>query len=327
MRVLAAIGAVALLAGVAAADDKVLVLKSEGRADKKVRTKIEGAVLKLAQGTGESTTAGDITYGDAAAMVGCKPEDDKCKDEVIGMLAVDEIVTITATPKPGGVEVAVRRIGKGGVTKSASGLIAPEKLDQLEPIAPLFGKDAPLSPLPPPVTPTPAVTTTPPPREPIVTPTPTPTPTPTAPNPEIPPPTRVAEPTPTAPMQTPPPQEPRDDDHPHGARRLEVIGMVGGGALVIVGAIFWASAKQVENEIADAPKRTRDDLRKLQDLEDKGDAYATAGNVLAVTGLVVGGVSTYFFIRGRTHSSQTARVTPMVLGNGAGLAVTWGGSP
>ena len=46
---------------VAGAEDKVLVLRAEGRADKKLRTKIEGAVLKLAQSTGEPTTAGDVT--------------------------------------------------------------------------------------------------------------------------------------------------------------------------------------------------------------------------------------------------------------------------
>jgi len=300
----------------ASADDKVLVLRAEGRADKKVRMKVEGAVLKLAKTTGEATTAGDVTYGDAATMVGCKPDEDKCKDEVLGMLAVDEIVTITTTPKPGGIEVMVSRIGKGGTTKTASTLVTPDKAEELAAISPLFGTAGPASPLPPPVV---STTTQPPPpvREPIREPvTPPPATTTTAPPPT------VAEPTPAA--MPAPVDEPRDD-RPRGNRRLAMFGMAGGGAMVLVGMVFWASASGIEDEIRDAPKRTRADLQHVKDLEAEGDAYATTGNVLAIGGLILGGVSTYYFIKSGRRSSHTASVSP-ILGNGTGIAITWGGS-
>lgn len=315
MRLVGVFACFALTAGVASAD-KVLVLKAEGRADKNVRAKIEGAVLQLAASVGE-TTAGDITYSDAAAMVGCKPDEDKCKAEVLGMLSVDEIVTITATPKPGGIEVSVRRIGKGGVTKTGSAIVALEKADQLEPIAPLFGA-GPASPLPPPITP---VETTPPTRE-------AKTPVPANPEPStnpVPPPTMVAEPTP--PIITAPVEERRDqpvDDRPRGNRRLTMIGMVGGGAMLLTGMIFWGAASGVEDEIDQAPKRTREDLENLRDLEAKGDGYATAGNLLFVSGLVLGGVSTYFFLKSDKRSTRSALITPTANAHGGGIAITGG---
>jgi len=300
----------AIASGVAVAEDKVLVLRAEGRADKTVRTKIEGAVLKLAAGTGGAATAGDVTFGDAAMMVGCKPEDEKCKDEVLGMLAVDEIIAITAMPKPGGIEVSVRRISKGGATRNGATLVTADKADQLEALTSLFEKPAPL---PPPVT---TITTTAP-----IAPAPMPEPAPTTTEPPAP----VPEPTTTATIAPLPGpiDEPRDDQ-PRRGRRLAMFGMAGGGALLVIGIVFWASAANIEDEIDDSPKRTRADLEHIQDLEAQGDGYATAGNLLAVGGLILGGVSTYFFMKSNKSSTHTA-VTP-IINNGTGIAITWGGS-
>lgn len=98
--------------------------------------------------------------------------------------------------------------------------------------------------------------------------------------------------------------------------------------MFLVGVIFWGSTKAVQEEINTSPTRTKDDLRRLQDLEAKGDAYATAGNILGVGGLILGGVSTYYFIKDRRERrTTTARITPTVLGDGAGIAVTFGGAP
>ncbi|MDQ3338461.1 MAG: hypothetical protein M4D80_25115 [Myxococcota bacterium] len=320
MSLRAAIACVVMLASAhVSADDKVLVLRAEGRADKKLRTKIEGAVLKIAMTTGEPTTAGDVTYSDAAAMVGCKPEEDKCKVEVLGMLSVDEVVTITATPKPGGIEVLVRRIAKSGGTKTATTLVTPDNVDQLDAINPLFGKDGPASPLPPPVAVAPTTPAT---REPVE---PTPYPPPeTLPMPATTAPRPIVAETPTtAPM--PGPVDNPEDDRPRGSRRLATFGMVGGGVMVLVGVVFWASASNVEDEIKDAPNRTRKDLEHIKDLEAEGDAYAMTGNVLAIGGLILGGVSTYYFMKGGKRPSRSANVTP-ILGNGTGIAITWGGS-
>lgn len=319
------LAAVVLLASVggAVADDKILVLRAEGRADKQVRAKVEAAVLELAKSTGGSTTPGDVTFGDAATMVGCSPDEDACKVEVLGMLAVDEIVTIATARKPGGIEVTVRRIGSGGATRTATALVAPDRADRLDAIAPLFGGRAagPPSPLPPPVTP--AVTTAPAPAPGEPTPSPAPPPAPpitSEPAPTAPAPTTVAD----AAMLPPPADEPRND-RPRGNRRLAMFGMAGGGVMLVVGIVFWASAKNIESEIADAPTRTREQLEHVQDLEAEGDAYATTGNVLAVGGLILGGVSTYYFLKSGKRSSRTASVAP-ILGHGTGIAITWGGS-
>jgi hypothetical protein len=321
MRILGAFVALALLTSIAAAEDKVLVLRAEGRADKKIRTKVEAAVLKLAKANVDATTAGDITYTDAAAMVGCKPDEDKCKDEVIGMLAVDEIVTITTTPKPGGIDVEVRRIVKGGITKQANTLVLAEKADSLDSLAPLFMKAAPPSPLPPPITP--SVTPAPAPA-PIATPAPTPPPTtPAPPATTVPPPTTVADPTPPPPI-TAPISAPHDEGPEDRPSRLPMVGMGVGGVLVIAGIVFWASAANFEDQASDAPKNTRAEIEHVKELEQQGDDYASTGNVLTLTGLVVGGVSAYFFIKGRRSSSTSARITPTVTNSGAGLAVGGG---
>lgn len=316
-----AIACVILLASarVADADDKILVLRAEGRADKTIRAKVEGAVMKLAKTGGASPTAGDVTFGDAATMVGCNPEEDKCKVEVLGMLSVDEIVTITTTPKPGGIEVAVRRISKGGATRTAQAIVTADAADQLQAIAPLFEKAGPPSPLPPPVATVPAA------REPAKAPEPMPPPGPVTPPPSEPPPPRVAEDptTTTLPVFV---EEPRNEAQgaPRG-RRLAMLGMAGGGVMLVVGVVFWGSAAGIEDEIDKAPNRTRADLEHIRDLEAEGDTYATMGNVLAVSGLVLGGVSTYFFWKSGKRPTRSASVTP-ILGNGTGIAVTWGGS-
>lgn len=310
---LAALTLVTSLGDVRADGEKVLVLRSEGRVDGKARGKIEAAVLKLAK-TSSAATRGDITYGEAAAAVGCKPEEAACKDEVLGMLSVDEIVTITAVAKPGGLEVSVRRIGKGGVTRTAMTVVPADKPDQLDAIGPLFGKEpAPVTtpvPVPPPA---PAITKV----EPL--------PEPAPPAQPLPPPAAVQEPTPSV-VTTLPTSEPQDD-RAHPNSRLPKLGMIGGGAMFVVGLVFWGSAASVEGDIDTAPRQTKEQLLRLQELEQQADDYAAVGNLLVLTGVVVGGVSTYFFLKGRKRSSSTARITPTVLGDGAGIAVTFGGTP
>jgi hypothetical protein len=45
--------------------------------------------------------------------------------------------------------------------------------------------------------------------------------------------------------------------------------------------------------------------------------------VLAISGLIVGGVSTYFFIRSGRRPSRSASIVPTSNG---GAMITWGGS-
>jgi hypothetical protein len=280
LRTLGPLLVLALAASSAAADaHKLLVLQSEGRADASTRSKIDAAIVKLAVADVPQAAAGELNFSDAATAVGCKPETAACKDEVLGMLAVDEIVITTIAPRPGGLEITVRRISKGGGSREATMLLAtgapPDKLDG---IAPLFAPPPPPAPLP--VAPEPA-------PSPIVTERPAPDP---------------------------------------NNRRLEITGMASGGTLVVLGLLMWSAANGVDSDIAKAPTMTAADLRHLRDLESKGDGYATLGNVFAISGLVVGGIATYFYVRDRRAAATTsARLMPTVLDHGAGVVLTLGG--
>jgi hypothetical protein len=104
--------------------------------------------------------------------------------------------------------------------------------------------------------------------------------------------------------------------------------MIGGGSAVVLGLLLWAGASSTQTEINAAPVRTQGDLNHLRDLESRGDLYANAGNVLVATGALVGGIATYLYIRNRrSASAATARLMPTLLPHGAGLVLSFGGSP
>ena len=301
-RLAAALVAVATPQLATAESHKLLVLQSEGRADAATRTKIDAAILRMAHAAEPQAAAGELSYTDAATAVGCKPDTDRCKSEVLGMLGVDEIVTTTIARKPGGLEIEVQRYARGGATRDARMLLAaggsPDKLDG---IAPLFG-EAP-APEPPPAAP----------RAPAAEP-------PLFPEPAAPPLEPTAQPLPSAQPGLDRPGTPR----PY----YEIAGMISGGTMIALGVVLWATAANTQNEINSAPTTTGNDLAKLKDLESKGDLYANIGNGLAIAGLVVGGVATYFYVRDRrARQTATARLMPTVLDHGAGLVLTFGAPP
>jgi len=298
--------AVALWPRLAAAEShKLLVMQSEGRADATTRAKVDVAILKLARAAEPRAAAGVLSFTDAATAVGCRPDAASCKDKVLGMLGVDEIVTASVMPKPGGLEIEVHRFARGGAKRDARMVVAagapPDKLDG---IAPLFGEP-----------PAPSAGSS----EPtIVEP-------PGSPAPLITEQQLASEGITVLPVEQPKPQ-PMD---PATRRHLELAGMAGGGGLVVVGLVLWSAASGVQGDINKAPSVTRQDLINLRHLESKGDTYATLGNVFTVTGLVAGGVATYFYLRDRRAgtASPVARVTPAVLDHGAGLVLTFGAIP
>ena len=101
--------------------------------------------------------------------------------------------------------------------------------------------------------------------------------------------------------------------------------MVSGAGLVVFGFILWGTASSVQSDINDAPTTTRQNLNDLKALESRGDTYAALGNVFAIGGLVVGGISAYLFVKDRrTASTASARLTPAVLDHGFGLVLTIG---
>lgn len=304
---------------VAAEPHKLMVLQSEGRVDAATRAKIDAAILRLALTSEPQAAPGELTFSDAATAVGCKPDAPTCKDEVLGMLGVDEIVTAALAPKPGGIELTVRRVTRGGATREATTLLASGAPDKLDGIAPLFGANAapaagPPAPAAPAPAPAPAVTAT---ERPVEE------------SPTVPAPNEVAPPAPS-PVTRPTPAEPSPpiDASSGRRRRWELTGMIGGGGMVLLGFVLWAAASSAQGDIDDAPATTAQDIAHLRDLETKGDTYAALGNVFAIGGVVLGGVSTYLYIRDRRDATAaSARLTPTVLDHGVGVVLTIGGSP
>jgi hypothetical protein len=339
-RLAAATLALVAMTNLAIADGKkLLVLQSEGRADAKTRTAVDAAIVKLARGGGDQITPGEITYTDAAAMVGCKPEVTTCRDEVISSLGVDEIVITTVTPKNGSLEIAVRRAAKGTAKDATVTVATADKVDGL---APLFGVK-PVGPNPPdpktdPNKPDPGT----------IGPNP-PDPTKTDPLNTDPPKTDPlnTDPPKTDPLNTDPPKtDPKTDttavvkplEEPAGSdpkrekrrHRMRVAGMAGGGGMVLLGFILWGAAQGVEGDVSNFEVRSGADLRALQDLERKGQAYAGWGNLFFLGGLGLGGVSTYYYFKARKQKKRatpTTAIAPMLFDRGGGISLTIGGMP
>lgn len=293
-RAAALLATTALIAPAAADPRKVLVLQSEGRADPAARARIDAAILRLAIAAELDASPSDVTFSDAATAVGCKPDAPSCKDEVLGMLGVDEILTTTVVTKLTGTEIFVRRVGKTGAARDAAIVVATgASLDKLDGLAPVFDDAV----LPPAAAP----------GEPIT----------------VAPPSELAEPVPSV-VET----APLADDPNASRRRLEIIGMAGGAGSLVVGLVLWSAANGLEGDIEDAPTRTRRDLLELKDLESRADRNAMIGNVLVLGGLALGAVSTYFYIRDRrSQPVASAQLTPIALSSGAGVALTIGALP
>jgi hypothetical protein len=298
---------------------KLMVLQSEGTADARTRAKVDAAIAKLAATGGDQVAPGEITYGDAAALVGCNPDEASCRDEVIASLGVDELVVTTVNARPPNVEVSVKRIGKAGAVREASATVAAGAVDKLDPIAPLFTGRT-IGPTPPVADPSPPVVTDPPPGD------PTPDPDPSTTTTTTPPPT--PEPTTARPLD-----QPADNiDYERRRNRLRIGGMAAGGGMVLVSFIFWGAAAGVENDVANFQVRNAGDLQRLRDLEHKGDSYADFGNLFFIGGLALGGVSAYYYLKARRKggsSTTSARFVPvpMIVDGGGGIALTFGGVP
>ncbi len=306
-RLVAAALVVALVGSPAFAEQrKILVLKSEGRADGATRTKVDAAIIKLAKTTDAQVSPGDITMTDAAAAVGCTPDTTACKDEILNMLAVDEIVYASVAPKPGGTEVVAYRVARGGVSKDAKSMILKgEPAEKLDGLAPLFFATTTAT-LPPATTTEPPPTTMPPP---VTEPAPLPPPT-----------------TEPAPISNAYPPPPLIDTPPRSP--LPMIGAITGGAFVLIGFMCWGKAGSLQSDIDHAPASTIADFDAIRELERDADSYAGVGNLLFVGGAILGGVSAYFLIKNRRkHASTTAQITPALFDHGAGVALTIGSAP
>lgn len=325
---------------------QILVMRAEGTADVASRTSIDSHVLRLARHIDGKVEAGEITITEAAAAVGCMIAEPSCKDELLSMLGVDELVTTTVTATSTGFNVTVRRITKSGTqvaqTTIPSGTVPDAKLDaDIGPLFGLPGTPGRLTPTAPPPTkhqPTLAAktegATRPPPLAEPASSALQPAPT-VAPEATAAPPATTATTPPPAPAAAPePPPEPLGPmtlppvDHTPD-RRWQKVGMGAGAALVLLGFWTWGQATDIQNEIDGLEEpRTRADIEKLRDLERRGDDAAARGNLMFLAGAVVGGVSAYYYWRaGQAASTRTARITPTAFPGGAGVTLTVGGLP
>lgn len=302
-----------LCAGSTVEAGRRVVLKADGNASADIKAKVAAQVLRLAKNVDASTELGEVTFSDAATAVGCSGDETRCRNDVVGTMAVDEFVSITVTALPNGdTHVAVRRVPKAGAIRDAQTTILAGQ--SIEPnmatsVGPIFGVR--------PKSPTPSTVTSPRPEadtlgEPPLQPSAPPAPAPPAPQPIAVTPSEGA-------SQT------EATGRSHSAK--PIIGLAIGGALITTGVILWSQAAATQSDIDSAPTRSSTDFRYLRDLESRGEAFANVGNALFITGAVVAGVSGYFLWRDRRATGEHAYIGPAVFNRGAGIALTIGGTP
>jgi len=294
---LVTIAALTALAAPARADElaaRVLVPPSEGSAPKSMPdlgTKVADALARGAAQTTTTVTRAGATLTDTAVVVGCDLSARTCLDAVAAALNVDQILFAKITPDPNDPDTA--QVDVTAVTRETEPVTrsftvhAASTDDDLAAIEPAAVEMLQTGESRRRSGSTPPDNTKPPP----------PPPPPPAPLP------------PAAPTET-------------RSATLPLVATITGAVVVAAGATCWAVASSKQGQIDSAPTTTAADLEHLASLESSAKGYATAGNVLVISGAVVtlAGGALWWRARHGHHHGKVA-VTPAVGADRAMLVV------
>lgn len=286
------------------AEAKVMVLSFQGHD----AAKVQSAVSQALSSAGHDVTAGDTSFDDAAAIIGCDPKSDACADEVLATLSVDEAV-FGSSSKNG--EIVISRVERGKPRRQArvrleqgqslSAAVSPAVRQLYDEPKPATAADEDPAPAPP-----------------------------------------ISEPTVERAARRPSPRgadasvssESASGSRPY--RTWAIVSWSGAGVAAVAGLLLWVNAGDLQDDIDRAPTNTGDDLNALRDLEDRAETSSDWGNAMMVVGAGLAGAGTYLWIKdrrqrgaGRTDRgdrSASASLRPTFFrGGGAGLVLTFGG--
>ena len=102
-------------------------------------------------------------------------------------------------------------------------------------------------------------------------------------------------------------------------RTVQIAGIAGGGALMLVGAGLWASAAGKQGDIDDAPTATPAQIDALIALENDAASTASWGNRAFIFGALIAGAAATWFVLDRDREVEVA---PVVTPDGAGVGAT-----
>jgi hypothetical protein len=250
------ISALALVATVTAGNRKVLVLPVDGSADAKQRSSINDSVLGMAKaGIDGDVTAGDTTFNETAAAVGCTPDEPTCADTVMKTLSVDELVWGTAQTENGSTTVTIHRAAKGEpgrqqmavIDKAAGGDATASALQ------PLFERESAGS------------------------------------GSEMG--SDMGAGSGSATTGRPRGKSFFDTKE----RKLGLAFGGGSLVCLVIGLSMWNSESTLQDQIDSHPNMTLPQLQDLHDLEERAASKALWGNIFVFLGLAAGGTSAYFF--------------------------------
>jgi len=252
-------------------------------------------VARSAGLTGAEVTIGQVSFEDTAALAGCSSVDVACLAQVAQVLHVDHIVLGTVEPAADkrSAKVSLTAFIDGKITRKTFVLPVSDSdtmVKQLAREAPsLFVGSAPAEPAePPPVAP--------------------------APGPAL--------------VVAPPPPRSAHEDRFHAGHVRTYAWVVAGGGVLLAGSggVLLLMARSRQDEVDAAPTGSVADFRHLQELEDQGARYTSAGNVLLIGGaaaLITG--TALVLYQGWSHQgrAEQARVSwrPLLAPSGAGVAL------